>query len=63
MTIINSQIPATSTGGSGTDHHASWFNIQVGETVTIASRKQMIVFGDFTQDGTLNIDGTLILEL
>lgn len=52
----------TSTGGSSTDHHASWKEIQTSQTVTVSQYKQMIVFGEFIQDGTLYVDGDLILE-
>lgn len=59
MTVINSTLPTT---GSGEDHHSGWFEIVVAQTVNIAARKQMVVFGTFVMDGTLNIDGQLILE-
>ena len=49
-------------GSSGTDHHASWQEIITSQEVTIAERKQMIVFGVFINDGVLNVDGTLIVE-
>ena len=52
----------SSTASSGTDHHCSWENILSSETVTISSRKQMVVYGEFILDGILNIDGSLILE-
>ncbi len=53
---------AAVSGGSGDDFHACWYNIINSQTVTIISRKQMTVFGEFTLDGVLNIEGQLILE-
>lgn len=61
MSTITSTTSATATG-STTDHHCGWENILSSETVTIAARKQMVVYGEFILDGILNIDGSLILE-
>lgn len=47
---------------SSTDHHAGWGEILSGETVTIASRKQMRVNGTFSNSGTLINNGTLVLD-
>lgn len=58
----NFDITSTSSGGSSTDHHASWRVISSSQSVTIDASKQMIVFGEFLQDGTLLIEGDLILE-
>ncbi len=48
--------------GSGTDHHSGWREILSGETVTIAARKQMVVFIELINDGTLEVEGDLIIE-
>lgn len=49
-------------GSTSTDHHSGWYYIPAMQTVTVAENKQMVVFGTFTYDGTVNIDGQLILE-
>lgn len=43
------------------DHHASYEEIDVGETITIEVRKQMIVHGTFVNNGTLINNGRLVL--
>lgn len=48
-------------GASGVDYHAGIDEIILGETITIAARKQMHVHGEFINDGTLIIDGKLII--
>lgn len=61
MTVISSRGGSTGSG-SGDDHHSSWAIITVGQTVTITANKQSVVFGDFVMDGTLLLEGDLILE-
>jgi len=46
----------------GTDHHSGFYEIVFGIVVIIALHKQMAVFGDVHVDGTLVIEGQLILE-
>lgn len=48
------------TGGVATDHHSGIDCIEVGETVTIEPKKQMIVYGRFKRQGTLIKKGKLI---
>ena len=49
-------------GTSTTDHHSGYKIIASSSTVTIDSNKQMINYGIFTIDGTLIVDGDLILQ-
>jgi hypothetical protein len=58
MTVIKS----SGTGGQGTDHHSGWKKILDGQTVLVAENKQMVVFGTLENDGSLHVDGELILE-
>ncbi len=60
--LISLPITAGGGGGSGTDHHASWEEIVSAATVTIDAYKQMVVLGPFILDGTLLIEGSLIVE-
>lgn len=61
-------IPTISTGDGGggsttdNDHHSSWYEITSSETVTVAERKQSVVFGELIIDGVQNVDGILLLE-
>lgn len=55
MTSINAALVST-------DHHSGWEIIVLNSTEKIAMNKQMVCFGAFTVDGTLIIDGALILE-
>lgn len=48
--------------GALTDHHSGWELIQQDKTAIVAEFKQMINHNKLEIDGTLNIDGTLILE-
>lgn len=59
MTTISSG--GTGSGG-GQDHHSGWQEIQSGQIVTVSAYKQMVVFGDFNHDGTIYVEGSLILE-
>jgi hypothetical protein len=59
----NLDLVGVSSGASGTDHHSGWYDIQTGQSVTIAERKQMTTWGTLILDGTLIIDGQLISEL
>jgi hypothetical protein len=59
VTVIGATVPS----GGGTDHHCGWYVILIGATVTIVENKQMVCFGGMILDGTLNIDGQLILEI
>lgn len=45
-----------------TDHHSGYNEIISSENITIESRKQMINYGGLKVDGTLNIQGDLILK-
>ena len=40
----------------------SFEEIQLNETITIPVRQQMAVHGGFVNNGTLNVDGTLVLK-
>lgn len=46
----------------GTDHHSGYYFIPLFQLVVIALNKQMVCFGELKIDGTLFIDGMLILE-
>ena len=48
--------------GGFTDHHSGYKLIESTSTITIDSDKQMINYGIFTIDGTLIVDGDLILQ-
>jgi hypothetical protein len=50
---------ATSSGGGS---HASWYDIEEDQEVTVEARKQSIIHGLFYQDGVLLVEGILILE-
>jgi len=45
-----------------TDHHSGFYKIEAPDTVTIEDRKQMTNWGGLIVDGTLNVDGQLIIE-
>lgn len=47
---------------TGDDHHSGYYQIILGNVVTIAQYKQMVVFGTLILDGQLLIDGQLISE-
>lgn len=66
LTAINVQDAidelATS-GGSGADNHSGYYLIPLATTVTVSLYKQMVFFGQtLIIDGSINIDGQLILE-
>lgn len=44
------------------DFHSGYFEILIGQVVLISARKQMSVFGTFLLDGTIFVEGQLILE-
>lgn len=46
----------------GTDHHSGYYFIPLFQLVVIALNKQMVCFGALNIDGTLFIDGALIVE-
>jgi hypothetical protein len=54
---------ATATGGSGQDYQSGVYYIPVATTVTIAEYKQSITYGMMDVEGTLQVDGQLIMEL
>lgn len=45
-----------------TDHHSGFYEIEVGQTVTIEENKQMTNWNNLLIDGTLIIEGDLILK-
>ncbi len=45
-----------------TDHHSGFYEIEVGQTVTIEDKKQMTNWNGLDQFGTLIINGDLILK-
>jgi len=45
-----------------TDHHSATDCIEDGETLTIETNKQMVVYRQFKNSGTLVLRGTLILR-
>ena len=45
-----------------TDHHSGFYEIEAGQTVTIEENKQMTNWNNLLIDGTLIIDGDLILK-
>lgn len=47
----------------GTDFHSGYFYIPLFSLVVVERNKQMTCFGTLNIDGTLYIDGMLILEL
>jgi hypothetical protein len=49
-------------GSSYTDHHNGFYNIQFGQVVEIKENKQMVNFNMLTLDGTLTVNGQLILR-
>lgn len=53
---------ASGSGGTSTDHHSGYYLIPSSTTVTIASGKQMVVFGGIVIDGDLVINGQFIEE-
>jgi len=53
--IIGATVPSS-------DHHAGWDYIPSTQTVIVAQYKQMVVFGDFLNDGEIQIEGTLVIE-
>lgn len=55
MTIIAATV-------NGTDWHSGWYNIPLFAFVLVALNKQMTCFGPITIDGTLYVDGQLIVE-
>lgn len=46
----------------GTDWHSGYYYIPLFSLIVIAVNKQMVCFGELKIDGTLFIDGMLILE-
>ena len=44
------------------DHHSGFKQIDTGQTVTIETNKQMTNWNKLTNNGTLIIDGDLILK-
>lgn len=56
-------VSSGSGGGSFSgDIHSGIDHILAVETVTIAERKQMVIFDTLTIEGNLIIDGTLVLR-
>jgi len=53
---------AAATAG-GDDYQSGVYYIPVGDTVTIAEYRQSITYGMLDVDGTLHVDGQLIMEL
>ena len=49
-------------GSSYEDYHSGYYNIELGQTVEIKENKQMVNFNTLTLNGTLNINGHLILR-
>lgn len=49
--------------GSATDHHSGYYYVAPATTLTVAEYKQSICYGVMTVDGSLVVDGQLILEL
>jgi len=45
-----------------TDHHSGFYKIEAGQTVTIEENKQMTNWNNLLIDGTLIIEGDLILK-
>jgi len=45
-----------------TDHHSGFYEIEAGQTVTIEENKQMTNWNNLLIDGTLIIEGDLILK-
>jgi hypothetical protein len=56
VTYINGMIT------EGTDHHSGFKTINTGQTVTIKENKQMTNWNKLTNNGTLDINGDLILR-
>ena len=48
-------------GGTGGIDNFSWKTVPVGEVVTVPTNQQMAVFGGVEVDGTLDLEGELIL--
>lgn len=44
------------------DYHCGWREIVIGQEVTVVERKQMAVFQGLILDGTILVEGELILE-
>lgn len=61
MSLITATVVST-TAGTGTDHHSGYYYIPAATTVTIALNKQMTTWGTLDIDGTLIIDGQFISE-
>lgn len=49
-------------GFSGADHHSGYYEIVASSTITIAEYKQSVTFGVLTLEGSLLVDGQLIME-
>ncbi len=62
MTTISSR-GGVAGSGSGTDHHCGWSYIAPSQIVVIAENKQSVVFGEFINDGEIQIEGTLVIEV
>ncbi len=45
-----------------TDHHSGFYEIEAGQTVTIEENKQMTNWNNLSINGTIIIDGDLILK-
>jgi len=45
-----------------TDHHSGFYEIEVGQTVTIEENKQMTNWNKLIIDGTLILNGQIILK-
>jgi hypothetical protein len=61
MTVIGSNVSSTAEGGE--DNHSGYYYIPVSTLVTVSENKQSITYGILGLDGTLVIDGQLIMEL
>lgn len=56
MTVISS------TATNSTDHHSGWYFIPALSLVTLLLNKQMAVYGPIDIEGSLIIEGQLIME-
>lgn len=45
------------------DHHSGWDEILPATVVVVKERKQMVVFDELKLDGSLFVDGKLVIEV
>lgn len=57
----NLDLVNTSTGGSGTDHHSGFY--YAPDATIISEFKQSVTYGILDLEGSLEVDGQLIMEL